>query len=74
VQELHSLYYEPLARVAGSLEELLQGPPVKKVLFMTDPRIVDSKLKPHWGVRPPFPCFFEGPCAKLVLSPLLVGQ
>ncbi len=45
------MYYEPLARVAQSLEEIVQGPPVKKLLFMTDPRIVDAQLKPDWGVR-----------------------
>ncbi|KAK9806969.1 hypothetical protein WJX72_008996 [[Myrmecia] bisecta] len=48
LEELHTRYYEPLSRVAGSLEELLAGPPVKKLLFMTSPERVESLLKPHW--------------------------
>ena len=37
--------------VPPTLEALLAGPPVKKLLFMTDPSVVDSQLKPHWQVR-----------------------
>ncbi|EIE27200.1 HAD-like protein [Coccomyxa subellipsoidea C-169] len=48
LQDLHQTYYEPLARVASSLDEILAGPPVKKLLFMTDPSIVDRQLRPHW--------------------------
>jgi len=47
-QELHERYYEPRARVAASLAEVLAGPPVKKLLFMTDPHTVDSVLRPNW--------------------------
>jgi len=50
-QELHERYYEPRARVAASLAELLAGPPVKKLLFMTDPHTVDSRLRPSWEAR-----------------------
>ena len=50
MQELHQRYYEPLARIAPSLEEILQGPPVKKLLFMTDPAIIDDHLKSLWEV------------------------
>lgn len=53
MQELHQRYYEPLARIAPSLEEILQGPPVKKLLFMTDPSAIDNKLKPLWEVSRP---------------------
>lgn len=49
-QELHAVYYEPLAGVAASVEDILQGPPVKKLLFMTDAGRVDAELKPHWMV------------------------
>lgn len=49
LEELHHRYYEPLARVAGSLEEVLCGPPLRKLLFMTHPRVVDGQLKPHWS-------------------------
>ena len=50
VQALHDVYYEPLAQVMPSLNTILQGPPVMKLLFMTDPKIVDAKLKPDWSV------------------------
>lgn len=50
MQELHDVYYEPLAQVLPSLTAILQGPPIMKLLFMTDPRIVDAKLKPDWTV------------------------
>ena len=48
MQELHQRYYEPLARIAPSLEEIVQGPPVKKLLFMTDPAVIRDDLKPLW--------------------------
>lgn len=51
LQELHTRYYEPLSVVPPTLEALLAGPPVKKLLFMTDPSVVESQLKPHWQVR-----------------------
>jgi hypothetical protein len=51
LQELHTRYFEPLSVVPPTLEALLAGPPVKKLLFMTEPSIVDSQLKPHWQVR-----------------------
>lgn len=50
LQELHSRYFEPLSEVAPSLQALLAGSPVKKLLFMTDPAVVDARLKPHWQV------------------------
>ncbi len=43
-------YYEPLADIVPSLAELLAGPPVRKLLFMTDPAVVEAQLKPDWGV------------------------
>lgn len=56
MQELNDVYYEPLAEVLPSVEAILQGPPVMKLLFMTDPRIVDSKLKPDWQVMQQWDC------------------
>lgn len=41
-------YYEPLAQERSNLQELLHGPAVRKLLFMTDPERVESLLKPHW--------------------------
>ena len=52
VQALNDVYYEPLAEVVPSVDAILSGPPVMKLLFMTHPRIVDSKLKPDWQVIP----------------------
>lgn len=50
MQALKDVYYEPLAEVLPSVEAVLAGPPVMKLLFMTHPNIVDSKLKPDWQV------------------------
>lgn len=50
VQALNDVYYEPLADVLPSVDAILAGPPVMKLLFMTHPTIVDSKLKPDWQV------------------------
>lgn len=51
LQELHTRYYEPLAEVKPSINALLAGLPVKKLLFMTDPARIDALVKPHWMVR-----------------------
>ncbi len=50
MQELNSRYYEPLAAVKPSADDLLKDT-VRKLLFMTDPALVDAKLKPFWEVR-----------------------
>ena len=49
-QALRDVYYEPLAQVMPSVDAILNGPPVMKLLFMTDPNVVDAKLKPDWQV------------------------
>mmetsp|Transcript_34668 Transcript_34668/g.89999 ORF Transcript_34668/g.89999 Transcript_34668/m.89999 type:complete len:268 (-) Transcript_34668:105-908(-) len=46
LEELHATYYEPLAKVVGSIGEVLAGPPVKKMLFMSDPAFVTGELQP----------------------------
>ena len=51
LKDLHDIYYEPLARVMPSIEALLDGPPVKKILFQADPRIIQGEIKPHWESR-----------------------
>ncbi|GFH32067.1 uncharacterized protein HaLaN_31224, partial [Haematococcus lacustris] len=48
LQALHSVYYEPLASVAPSLGQLLAGRPVRKLLLMTSPQVVQEQLAPHW--------------------------
>ena len=51
IQALKDVYYEPLAQVLPSVDAILRGPPVMKLLFMTDPPIVNAKLKPDWQVN-----------------------
>mmetsp|Transcript_27098 Transcript_27098/g.73240 ORF Transcript_27098/g.73240 Transcript_27098/m.73240 type:complete len:273 (+) Transcript_27098:348-1166(+) len=49
LQALHHVYHEPLATVLPSLEALLEGPPVRKLLFMSTPQNVTSTLTPYWS-------------------------
>lgn len=49
LRELHDRYYEPLASVAPSLDELLAGPPVKKLLFMADEARILGEVAPFWS-------------------------
>ena len=49
--------FPPPIKVMPSLAALLDGPPVKKILFMSSPQVVDEVLKPHWEpavLRPGF--------------------
>ncbi|GLI70135.1 hypothetical protein VaNZ11_014943 [Volvox africanus] len=48
IRELHTTYYEPLAEVVPSAASLRTGPPVRKMLFMTDPGTVTNELLPYW--------------------------
>lgn len=50
LQELHYRYYEPLCQELSSLDKLLAGPPVKKLLFMTDAQAIATQHEPHWKV------------------------
>lgn len=65
-QELHERYYEPRAREAASLQEVLAGPPLKKLLFMTDPGVIDSMLKPFWMVRDMTSGNVANPCGPFI--------
>lgn len=50
LEELHQRYYEPLASVAPGVEDLLSGPPVRKLLFMSnDAGLIRSNVLPHWS-------------------------
>ena len=42
-------------QVVQSLDALLAGPPVKKILFMTSPEVVDKVLRPHWEMQAALP-------------------
>ena len=50
VQELHEVFWEPKAAVLPSLETVLEGPPIKKLLFMTNAARIASTTLPHWQV------------------------
>ena len=50
MQELHEVFWEPKAAVQPSLETVLEGPPVKKLLFMTNAARIASTTLPHWQV------------------------
>ncbi|GBF97297.1 hypothetical protein Rsub_09988 [Raphidocelis subcapitata] len=47
--ELHERYYEPLARVHDSLPALLEGPAVRKLLFMSEAARIAGEVAPHWA-------------------------
>lgn len=51
VEALHALYYEPLADVKPSIEAIVEGPPMRKLLFMASNNFVDTTLKPYWESR-----------------------
>lgn len=38
-----------MAKELPSIEQLLAGPAVRKLLFMAEPGLVDGLVKPHWG-------------------------
>lgn len=60
LEELHTRYYEPLPRIIPSLEAILKGPSVRKLLFMTTPDVVQSLVRPHWEAA-----LAEGPAAPM---------
>ena len=49
------------------MEDILAGPPVKKLLFMTSPSIVNGRLKPDWAVSEVLPCWY---CRAWVFLPM----
>eukprot|EP00241_Pyramimonas_parkeae_P002343 CAMPEP_0114241078 /NCGR_PEP_ID=MMETSP0058-20121206/9445_1 /TAXON_ID=36894 /ORGANISM="Pyramimonas parkeae, CCMP726" /LENGTH=529 /DNA_ID=CAMNT_0001353589 /DNA_START=221 /DNA_END=1810 /DNA_ORIENTATION=+ len=51
LDELHEKYYEPVSEVVPSIQELMDGPPVNKLLYCAEPTTVDNVLRPHWELR-----------------------
>lgn len=47
LEELHTVYHEPRP-TALSLDQILAGPPVRKLLFMTTPETLTTSLAPFW--------------------------
>lgn len=48
VEELHSRYYEPLAKLLDTVDEVLSGPPLRKLLFMASEDRIEMHVKVHW--------------------------
>ncbi|CAD7700586.1 unnamed protein product [Ostreobium quekettii] len=48
VKTLHSVYYEPLAKVASHPDEIVDGPPLKKLIFLADAQRIEEAVKPKW--------------------------
>lgn len=44
-------YYEPLAKVVRSVDQIVGGPPVKKILFMSTPEVIQNELTPIWDTK-----------------------
>ena len=47
--ELSEKYHEPRTEIVASLAELMDGPPVHKLLFSAPPDVVQQQLKAHWA-------------------------
>ena len=44
-------YYEPLAKEMVSLERILEGAPIKKIILLSDPDSIKNEILPHWENR-----------------------
>ena len=51
VASLHSVYHEPRAVITPSLDALLSGPPILKLIFLAPPATVDGLIVPEWTER-----------------------
>ncbi|XP_078428501.1 haloacid dehalogenase-like hydrolase family protein isoform X2 [Wolffia australiana] len=49
VEALHSVYHEPRAEVAPSIDHLLSMAEIQKLLFFDTPDGVSNILRPHWA-------------------------
>ncbi|GMH33966.1 hypothetical protein BSKO_01800 [Bryopsis sp. KO-2023] len=47
VEEMHSRYYEPLAKEV-TIDQILQGPTPKKIVLMAEPSRILQEIQPHW--------------------------
>ena len=51
VDSLHTVYHEPRAVITPSLNALLSGPPILKLIFLAPPATVDGVIVPEWTGR-----------------------
>ncbi|GJN17731.1 hypothetical protein PR202_gb04825 [Eleusine coracana subsp. coracana] len=49
VDSLHYVYHEPKAKIAPSIDQLLETAEIQKVLFLETPEGISSALRPHWA-------------------------
>lgn len=49
VEELHVRYYEPRAMVVPSIDDVVGGPPMRKLLFLASSDRVKNELLPAWS-------------------------
>lgn len=50
VEDMHTVYYEPLAKEV-SISDILAGPSVKKLLVVEDPSQIQDVVMPYWSHR-----------------------
>ncbi|CAH9100305.1 unnamed protein product [Cuscuta europaea] len=48
VESLHTIYYEPKAEIIPSIEQLLAGAEIQKMIFLDTAEGVSSMLRPYW--------------------------
>jgi len=51
VLDLHEQCYEPLAKEMNSIERILEGRPVKKIIMISDPDSIRDEIQPHWNLQ-----------------------
>lgn len=51
VESLHSTYHEPKASILPSIDALLSGAPILKLILLAPPATVDGVLVPEWSGR-----------------------
>ena len=42
-------FFEPLAKEVNSIEKILEGQPVKKIVLISDPDAIRDVIQPHWN-------------------------
>lgn len=51
VEELHYRYYEPLARVVPTVDDVLEQGLLRKLIFLASPSKVESSVGPEWATK-----------------------
>jgi len=49
VVDLHEQCFEPLAKEVKSVEKILEGRPVKKIVMISSPEAIRDVIQPHWN-------------------------